>query len=150
MATLYTDGSCVAGTGGGGLLLFEEQTLLHAWGYQPGGTPQRMELRAVIEGLLRTPPGAQVLVHTDSDYVLLGVTRGGYASHADLWAVLARLLGERSVRFHSHPRLVRQMQAHRRAHLLAGAAARRSWSGWSRGFRKEKGRYGDSRFSSVG
>ncbi len=74
---IYTDGACKGnpGKGGWGVLLRykgKEKTL---HGGEPHTTNNRMELRAVIEGLSAlTRPDCDVHVFSDSKYVLTGIT----------------------------------------------------------------------------
>jgi ribonuclease HI len=69
---LYTDGACSGNPGPGGwaaLLQFgqQEKTLK---GAEPETTNNRMEMRAVIEGLRALREPCRVAVHTDSAYVV--------------------------------------------------------------------------------
>jgi ribonuclease HI len=105
--TVYTDGACSGNPGRGG------------WGvHVPGGpeysgaeahtTNNRMELTAACVALERAPPGAAVLLLTDSTYVAKGVTdwlpgwkRNGWQTagkqpvkNRELWQRLDGLLHE--------------------------------------------------------
>ena len=73
---LYTDGACSGNPGPGGwaaLLRFgkHEKELT---GGETQTTNNRMELRAVIAGLAAVKGPCDVTIHTDSQYVLKGVT----------------------------------------------------------------------------
>ncbi len=73
---LFTDGGCRGnpGLGGWGALLrygVHERTLC---GAEPDTTNNRMELRAVIEGLKALKEPVEVTITTDSQYVKKGVT----------------------------------------------------------------------------
>jgi len=54
-------------------------------GGDPATTNNRMELRAVIEALRSLPGGRHVTVHTDSTYVLNGITRWLAGWRANGW-----------------------------------------------------------------
>ena len=73
---LYTDGACRGnpGPGGWGVVIFYGKHERRLYGGDPDTTNNRMELTAVIEGLraLREPCAAHI--HTDSRYVLQGMT----------------------------------------------------------------------------
>jgi hypothetical protein len=69
--TLATDGASSRNPGpsGWGVVMKQGDFEQEFWGGQPHSTNNLMELRAVIEGLSRTPEGAQILIITDSRYV---------------------------------------------------------------------------------
>jgi len=74
---IFTDGACSGnpGPGGWGALLRyggHEKTLS---GAEALTTNNRMELMAVIEALRALKKSSQVVVHTDSRYVMDGITR---------------------------------------------------------------------------
>jgi len=73
---IYTDGACKGnpGVGGWGALLRMGGTEKELFGGEPATTNNRMELRAVIEGLSALTREAQVRVHTDSQYVQKGIS----------------------------------------------------------------------------
>lgn len=105
---IYTDGACSGnpGPGGWGTVIYFQNDDIHELG---GGAAQttnnRMEMQAAIAGLeflLTTAQTAPVSLHTDSEYVLKGITqwisgwkRRGWKNSAkkpvlnrDLWEVL--------------------------------------------------------------
>ncbi|MGB3200501.1 MAG: ribonuclease HI [Nodosilinea sp.] len=105
---IYTDGACSGnpGPGGWGTVLYLTDGGVHELG---GGEPQttnnRMEMQAAIAGLTLLRDSGQttpVTIHTDSEYVLKGITqwiagwkRRGWVNSAkkpvlnrDLWEVL--------------------------------------------------------------
>jgi cyclic pyranopterin phosphate synthase len=67
-----------------------------------GGDPQttnnRMEMTAVIQGLDQTPVGSEVLITSDSSYVINTMTKGWKRKvNQDLWSEMDRAVGERRV-----------------------------------------------------
>ncbi len=89
---LYTDGSASPNPGPGGwaAILVEGGTRRELSGREAHTTNNRMELRAAIEGLRALPHNARVRLHTDSQYVRLGIT--SYLPHwrATGWKTRAR------------------------------------------------------------
>ncbi len=73
---IYTDGACKGnpGVGGWGALLRMGGSEKELFGGEAVTTNNRMELRAVIEGLSALTRAAQVRVHTDSQYVQKGIS----------------------------------------------------------------------------
>ena len=72
-----TDGACSGnpGPGGwGGLIIFEDNSELEIGGSEQNTTNNRMEMFAVIEGLKYLKNYSSVIIHTDSKYVLEGIT----------------------------------------------------------------------------
>lgn len=74
---LFTDGACSGnpGPGGWGALLRYGAHEKEASGGNPATTNNRMELQAVIEGLRLLKSPCAVTIHTDSRYVMDGVTK---------------------------------------------------------------------------
>jgi ribonuclease HI len=74
---IYTDGACRGnpGAGGWGVLLIsgDKRKTLH--GGEPEATNNRMELTAAIEALNALNGRRSVVLHTDSKYVLDGLTQ---------------------------------------------------------------------------
>ena len=74
---IYTDGACRGNPGPGGwgaLLLYgEHRKTLH--GGEPETTNNRMELRAAIEALNALKGAREVILHTDSKYVMDGIMK---------------------------------------------------------------------------
>jgi ribonuclease HI len=74
---IYTDGACRGNPGPGGwgaLLLYgDHRKTLH--GGEPETTNNRMEMRAAIEALNALKGPREVILHTDSKYVMDGINR---------------------------------------------------------------------------
>ncbi len=113
---LYTDGACKGnpGLGGWGVLMRyggHERTLC---GGERDTTNNRMELRAVIEGLRALNQACTVRVHTDSQYVQKGISEwmpnwirrgwrtagGGAVKNQDLWQALSEEAKRHHVEWH--------------------------------------------------
>ncbi len=73
---VYTDGACKGnpGPGGWGVLLRWNGHEKELFGGEPHTTNNRMELRAAIEALVALKRDSSVRLHTDSKYVLDGIT----------------------------------------------------------------------------
>jgi len=101
---MYTDGACRGnpGPGGWGVVLNYQGNRKTLRGYAAETTNNRMELTAVIEGLRALKRACRVEVHTDSKYVMQGISewienwkRNGWKTAAkkpvkndDLWQLL--------------------------------------------------------------
>ena len=72
---LFTDGACSGnpGPGGWGLVMRYQQHEKELNGGEEDTTNNRMELRAVIEGLKQLKQPCHVTIHTDSKYVMDGI-----------------------------------------------------------------------------
>jgi ribonuclease HI len=114
--TLYTDGACSGNPGPGGwaALLEAGSHARELSGAEPDTTNNRMELRAVLEGLAALKEPCRVTVHTDSAYVANAVNqrwldnwqRRGWTTadkkpvkNRDLWEELLRQMDRHDVRF---------------------------------------------------
>ncbi len=73
---IYTDGACRGnpGPGGWGAVLLSGRHAKELWGGETLTTNNRMELTAAIEALNALKKPCQVTLHTDSKYVLQGLT----------------------------------------------------------------------------
>ena len=110
---IFTDGACRGnpGPGGWGVLMrygTEERSL---FGGEKETTNNRMELTAVIEGLAALTQPCQVILTSDSTYVLKGIQewmpswkkRGWKTAskkpvkNVDLWQKLDRVIGEHKI-----------------------------------------------------
>jgi ribonuclease HI len=101
---IWTDGACKGnpGPGGWGALLKYGERERELFGGEAATTNNRMELTAVIEALASLKRGCRVVLHTDSQYVKLGITEwlpnwirrnwrtadGKPVKNADLWQLL--------------------------------------------------------------
>ena len=113
---LYTDGACSGnpGPGGWGAVLSYKNAKKQISGFDPGTTNNRMELTAVIKGLMCLKERCLVEVYTDSAYVLNAFQKGWIVSwqnngwktankkqveNQDLWMSLLNLTKEHVVHF---------------------------------------------------
>ena len=93
MIELYTDGSCLDnpdGPGGWGVVIIKDgQVVEEMSAHDPSTTNNRMEITAVIRGLERLQPGSDVVINSDSEYVIKTMTRGWKRkANQDLWPQL--------------------------------------------------------------
>jgi ribonuclease HI len=74
---IYADGACKGnpGVGGWGVLLLSGGKSRELHGGEAATTNNRMEMTAVIRALEALPPGSRVRIHTDSQYVQLGISQ---------------------------------------------------------------------------
>ena len=114
--TLHTDGSCLnnPGPGGWAAILEWNGNEKELSGAVPDTTNNRMELQAAIEGLNALSRPMSVELHTDSKYVMDGVTAwmptwrlNGWKTAAkkpvanqDLWQQLDEALARHNVNWH--------------------------------------------------
>jgi ribonuclease HI len=113
---IYADGACMGnpGPGGWGVILRFGGHERELHGGEPATTNNRMELTAVIEGLLALKRPSTVRVYTDSQYVQKGISewihgwkRRGWRTAAqepvknrELWQRLDELAKGHSVEWH--------------------------------------------------
>ena len=113
---IYADGACKGnpGPGGWGVLLQSGGREREMCGGEALTTNNRMELTAVIEGLLSLKDGAKVRVYTDSQYVQKGISewihswkRRGWLTadkkpvkNVDLWKKLDEAARAHQVEWH--------------------------------------------------
>ncbi|MFZ6798553.1 ribonuclease HI [Undibacterium sp. Di24W] len=73
---IYTDGACKGnpGVGGWGALLIAGHKEKELFGGEKDTTNNRMELMAVIQALDALKRPCEIALHTDSQYVLKGIT----------------------------------------------------------------------------
>jgi ribonuclease HI len=110
---IWTDGACKGnpGVGGWGAWLKHGGTEKELFGGEVLTTNNRMELTAVIEALLALKRRCKVVLHTDSQYVQLGITEwlpnwirrnwrtadNKPVKNVDLWQRLAELRGQHDI-----------------------------------------------------
>ncbi len=103
---IYTDGACSGNhlkenKGGYGAIIFKpgEEPLTLNGGYK-NTTNNRMELKAVIEALKKVSSSSSVIIYSDSEYVVKGITerigkwikKGKIEKNGDLWIELYRIV----------------------------------------------------------
>jgi ribonuclease HI len=110
---IYTDGACSGnpGPGGWGVLILHDGEAEELYGGETETTNNRMEMTAAIKALEQIPTGAAVTLHTDSTYVMKGITewiKGWKAKewknsqrkpvkNKDLWIILDELVAAHDV-----------------------------------------------------
>lgn len=74
---IYTDGACLGnpGRGGWGAILLHKDNRKNISGGEKDSTNNRMEMRAVIEGLRSLKKPSEITIYTDSKYVMDGITK---------------------------------------------------------------------------
>ncbi len=89
---IYTDGACKGnpGPGGWGALLVAGSTEKELFGGEANTTNNRMELTAVIQALAALKRPCQLVIHTDSQYVLKGITEWMVGWKAKGWKTASR------------------------------------------------------------
>ena len=113
--TLFSDGACKGNPGPGAWVAVLErgEETEQSSGSALETTNNRMEITAVIEGLLLLDPGSSVLVFTTSDYLFQGATRwihgwrrrdwlkkdGKPVANIDLWQALDQLINVYAIRW---------------------------------------------------
>jgi ribonuclease HI len=113
---IYTDGSCISNPGPGGygvVILYGKSRKELSGGYRLT-TNNRMELMACIVGLQTLEPPSSVILHSDSQYVVNGISKGWAkkwkannwmrnkkesAQNPDLWEQLLELCEKHDVNF---------------------------------------------------
>lgn len=100
---VYADGSCLGNPGPGGwgvVVRHPDGALTELNGHADASTNNRMELMAAIEGLRATEPGADVILRSDSRYVVNSMTlHYKRNTNHDLWEMLDAEVAARRVRF---------------------------------------------------
>ena len=113
---VFTDGACSGnpGPGGWGAILRYGEREKELCGGEPATTNNRMEMMAAIKALEALSEAVEVHLHTDSQYLQLGITtwlkqwkkRGWKTAdkkpvkNVDLWQRLDELAAQHSVRWH--------------------------------------------------
>ncbi|MDF1822791.1 MAG: ribonuclease HI [Alcanivoracaceae bacterium] len=112
---MFTDGACRGnpGPGGWGVLLRYGDRERELFGGEADTTNNRMELMAAIEGLRALTRTCEVVLTTDSEYVMKGITEwmAGWkkrqwktaarkpVKNADLWQALEKQVARHSVQW---------------------------------------------------
>ena len=101
---IYADGSCLGnpGPGGWGVVVREPNGVVREYNGTATSTTtnQRMEITAAIEGLRATEPGADVVLRSDSLYVVNTMNLGWKRkANQDLWELLDAEAKIRDVKF---------------------------------------------------
>ncbi len=110
---IYTDGACRGnpGPGGWGVLMQFGDTEKELWGGEQETTNNRMEMMAAIKGLKALKKPCHIIMHTDSQYLLRGITewmpgwkKRGWTTASkkpvkndDLWKNLDRLVQDHDI-----------------------------------------------------
>lgn len=113
--TIYTDGACKGnpGKGGWGVVLFYKEHKKELWGGCNNVTNNIMEMTAVVRGLEALKKPCEVVIYSDSKYVIDGATkwiknwkRNGWRTadkkevkNKDLWMQIDLLCEFHSVEF---------------------------------------------------
>jgi ribonuclease HI len=97
----YADGSCLGNPGPGGwgiVLVGDDGSRLEFSGAAASTTNNRMEITAAVEALRRLPPGIDVSIRTDSQYLVKTMTLGWKRrENLDLWKILDAEVAQRKV-----------------------------------------------------
>ncbi|WP_287128037.1 ribonuclease HI [Candidatus Cyanaurora vandensis] len=114
---IYTDGACIGNPGPGGYAAIIDDPVTgerELTGGYAHTTNNRMEMLAVIRGLVDLPGARKVMVYSDSQYVINGITKGWAkkwkannwikadkkpALNPDLWQQLLDLCQQHQVTF---------------------------------------------------
>ena len=95
MIEIYTDGACKDRQGGWAALIQQETQRRALSGKASDTTNNRMELAAAIEALESVPRGAEVTIHSDSEYLVKSMTLGWKRNaNLDLWERMDALANE--------------------------------------------------------
>ena len=101
MIEIYTDGSCLknpGGPGGWAAIIVQNGSEEELHGGENETTNNRMEMTAVIEGLVALPESSEAKVFSDSQYVINTMTRNWKRNkNQDLWAKLDTAVQRRNV-----------------------------------------------------
>ena len=100
MIDIYTDGACQGNPGPGGwaAIIVDGASRRELKGREESTTNNRMEILAAINGLEQTPPGSQVTIHSDSQYLVRTMTQNWKRrANLDLWHKLDDVVAQRKV-----------------------------------------------------
>ncbi len=89
---IYADGSCLGNPGRGGwgvIVIAPDGSQQELNGHDPSTTNNRMEITAAVEGLRATARGSNVVLRSDSQYVINTMKLGWKRNkNHDLWKLL--------------------------------------------------------------
>lgn len=138
--TIYCDGSSIGnpGPGGWGAVVSQGKRVFELGDFDPATTNNRMELAAAIESLKKVQEGVSIILHTDSQYVINGITKwvfgwqkNGWQTkekkevlNKDLWQVLLLVVEKHTVEF-VHVRGHEGVRLNERADMIANGYARK-------------------------
>lgn len=74
---IWSDGACSGnpGPGGWGTIVSYDDEYLELSGFSPKTTNNIMEMTGALEGIRRTPPGCRLVLTSDSQYLVKGMTQ---------------------------------------------------------------------------
>ena len=137
---IYCDGSSIGnpGPGGWGAVISNGERAKELGGYDRATTNNRMELTAAIESLRAIRSASRVVVHTDSSYVINGITKwvkgwekNGWHTkekkgvlNKDLWQKLILAVGKHDVAW-EHVRGHAGVTRNERVDMIANGYARK-------------------------
>jgi ribonuclease HI len=138
--TIYCDGSSIGnpGPGGWGAVVADGARAKELGGYERETTNNRMELTAAIESLRILKNASSVFIHTDSSYVINGITKwvkgwvkNGWMTkekknvvNRDLWESLVRVSAKHDVKW-KHVRGHSGVELNERVDMIANGFARK-------------------------
>lgn len=138
--TVYADGSSIKnpGPGGWGAVVIENKKVTELGGFEPATTNNRMELTAAIKAIEVLQGSKEVAIHTDSQYVINGITKwvfgwekNGWQTkekkevlNKDLWQVLTTHTQKHTVTW-NHVRGHEGVTLNERADMIANGYARK-------------------------
>jgi ribonuclease HI len=138
--TIYCDGSSIGnpGPGGWGAVVSDGGKVKEMGGFDTKTTNNRMELTAAIESLSKLSKASTVTLHTDSRYVINGITKwvkgwvkNGWQTkekkdvlNKDLWQELEKVSAKHEVSF-LHVRGHSGIDMNERADMIANGYARK-------------------------
>ncbi len=121
MIEVYVDGAHnpISDQGGWGVVMVADGEKKTFSGIAKQTTNNRMEITAAIEGISRTPPKAELTVHTDSQYLFGTVTKNWQRKmNRDLWTKLDEVTSQRKVQWKWTDQTTKN-PLHVEAHMLA-------------------------------
>ncbi len=137
---MYCDGSSIGnpGPGGWGAVVADGARVKEVGGYDAKTTNNRMELTAAIHAIALIPKHAKITVHTDSRYVINGITKWvqGWSKNGwltkekkdvqnkDLWQKLAKETEKHTVTW-EHVKGHSGVSQNERADMIANGYARK-------------------------